>query len=294
MVEPSFTLERGKWAGWQEQPVPDPGWGPSPILITDVQPLKTGKGVLRISFIHPIRPVTAKRRTIDLRILLRAATHMVGTFKDEDGTRRTAVVSSADYDWITSFCPVLWRRRPPKVWGILIDGKPLPGPTPEEYLAGTFGEGADDVLAAATVRSFGREHPPMPKRAGFFSLDQTYSPFDSWMIARGFVPTVMEEKWFIYLEAGRLLFRRSWTGILIYDVEAAWRGDILYLGQVRVNRDPEQYGETDDNYDRSLLSYLILAILLSEPAQFPNKADLSAEQSAIQAWSVAGKASLQG
>ncbi|MFN7022656.1 MAG: hypothetical protein ACK4WH_15220, partial [Phycisphaerales bacterium] len=86
----------------------------------------------------------------------------------------------------------------------------------------------------------------------------------SWMIARGFVPIAMEEKWFVYMENGRLLFRRSWTGNLIYDVEATWRGDQLYLGLVRVNRDAEQYGETDDDYDRRLLTYLIAAVLLGE------------------------------
>ena len=132
----------------------------------------------------------------------------------------------------------------------------------------------------------------MPARRSTFSLDQTYSPFDSWMIARGFVPMVMEEKWFVYMEGGRLLFRRSWTGILIYDVEATWRGDHLYLGQVRVNRDPEQYGETDDEYDRRLLAYLIVVVLLGEHVPFPTKGEPSAEQSVLQAWSLAGKASL--
>jgi hypothetical protein len=112
------------------------------------------------------------------------------------------------------------------------------------------------------------------------------------MIARGFVPTAMEEKWFIYMEADRLLFRRSWTGFLIYDVETTWRGDQLQLGEVRVNRDPEQYKETDTDYDHQLLSYLIAVVLLGEHAPFPNRPGTSPEQAAVQAWSLAGKASL--
>jgi hypothetical protein len=132
----------------------------------------------------------------------------------------------------------------------------------------------------------------MPARHSSFSLGQAYDRFDSWMIARGFVPTAMEEKWFIYMDRGRLLFRRSWTGILIYDVEATWHDDQFYLGQVRVNRDPEQYRETDDDYDRRVLIYLIAVALLGEPAPFPEKHEPTPEQAALQAWSLAGKASL--
>lgn len=286
------VLDPGWWC-WLEAPVVFPGWGASPVFATRVEPLKTGKGMLRLSFIQPIHRVTACERDVVLRVLFRGDRHLVGTLKDDEGAIRTAILAAPDYGWLETYCPVLLRRRPPSGPSFNIVGQPpSPGPTAAEHLDATFGRTPAQILRGANVESFGRDHPPIPAQYSLFNFGETYCPFDSWMIARGFVPTVMEEKWFIYTENGRLLFRRSWTGILIYDVEATWRDDRLYLGQVRVNRDPEQYGETDDEYDRQLLAYLIVVVLLGEHAPFPTKDEPSSEQATLQAWSLAGKASL--
>lgn len=281
------------WWCWLEAPVVSPGWGASPVFVRGVEPLKTGKGMLRLSFIQAVHPIVAGEREVVVRVLFRGDRHLAGTLKDDGGEIRTAILSAPDHGWLETYCPLLLRRRPPSGPTFVILGQPPPpGPTAAAYLEETFGRTPEQIIRGASAESFGREHPPMPARHSLFSLGQTYSPFDSWMIARGFVPTVMEEKWFVYMESGRLLFRRSWTGILIYDVEATWRGDKLYLGQVRVNRDAEQYGETDDEYDRRLLDYLIVVVLLGEHAPFPTKDEPTPEQAALQAWSLAGKASL--
>jgi hypothetical protein len=100
----------------------------------------------------------------------------------------------------------------------------------------------------------------------------------------------MEDKWFIYYENGRILFRRSWTGILVYDLEAYWRGDRLYLGQAWVNRKEEQYSETNDRHDEMLLQYIIDVVLRGVSATFP--AQSANDQSALQAWSLVGSASI--
>jgi hypothetical protein len=289
----SGVVLRPGWWCWLEAPVVSPGWGASPVFVRGVEPLKTGKGMLRLSFIQAVHPIVAGEREVVLRVLFRGDRHLAGTLKDDGGEIRTAILSAPDYGWLETYCPLLLRRRPPSGPTFVIVGQPPPpGPTAAAYLEETFGRTPEQIIRGASAESFGREHPPMPARHSLISLDQTYSPFDSWMIARGFVPTVMEEKWFVYMESGRLLFRRSWTGILIYDVEATWRGDQLYLGQVRVNRDAEQYGETDDEYDRRLLDYLIVVVLLGEHAPFPTKDEPTPEQAALQAWSLAGKASL--
>jgi hypothetical protein len=36
-----------------------------------------------------------------------------------------------------------------------------------------------------------------------------FCAFDSWLIARGFVPKEIEDKWFVYRDNERLLFRRK-------------------------------------------------------------------------------------
>jgi len=229
---------------------------------------------------------------LDLRIILHTPTHIVGIFKDEGGQHRTGVVSVADFDWISSDCQLLWERRRPHVPSLLIDGVPLEGPDANQYLCTVLGSDVESIISGATARSWDAKMPPMPQQTSIFYLSTTFSPFNSWLIARGFVPKQMEEKWFVYYEASRLYFRRSWTGILIYEVAAQWRDDQLYLGHVIVNRCPNEYFETDDDYDKRILQFLVEAILLGLPAKFPLKPELTAEEGAIQAWSSAGNSSL--
>lgn len=268
---PALTLLRNRWWGWQEIPPRAPEWNTSPILMTEVTPLKSGKGVLRLQFVQAMHPGGAASRTVDLRVLHRAETHLIGTFQDEHGVSKSAVLSIADIDWIKGNCPILWARRPPRFLSLIVDGQDLPGPTSEEYLAAELGRTAAEVLSGATALSFRCESDAKPRTVSQVSFDVTYGPFDSWLISRGFVPASQDDKWFIYLEDSRLHFRRSWTGFEIYDVEAQWRRDTLHLGQARINRDPAMYGETDDAYDRRMLAYLIDAILLGKPSAYPEK-----------------------
>jgi len=291
-----LAITAGRWWGWQEIPLRHAGWGASPVFVTDVAPLGTGKGMLRLGFVQAMHPRAAVRRSVTLRVLRRTPTHVAGCLADLDGERRTALLCPADFGWISACCPLLWRCRPPAVPTLMIDGVPVPGPDAAAYLAATLGRNEAEVLAGAAAARFGVRPPPPPAaRTASLALGVTYPPFESWLIARGFVPQEMEDKWFIHMEdgdAGRLLFRRSWTGNLIYEVGTEWRGDSLHLVQARVNRDPAQYGQTDDAYDRRLLLFLIDAVLLGGRAQFPAPPGLDAEQGAIRAWSVAGKALL--
>jgi len=104
--------------------------------------------------------------------------------------------------------------------------------------------------------------PPLPSRVATVSVERGFNPFDSWLIARGFVPREMEDKWFIYMDEGRLIFRRSWTRYLIYDVEVEWVGDRIRFGNAKVNRDKRQYKETRDTNDCSTLLNVVDWVLL--------------------------------
>ncbi|NMJ39657.1 hypothetical protein GWK16_00275 [Roseomonas sp. JC162] len=286
----ALTLAPGAWWGWLEVPPRQAGWGASPVLLTGIQPLGNGRGDLRLDFIQALHPVAAARRSVVLRVTHRGPTHLAGTLRAADGMVRSAVIAVADYGWLAAFCPAFWKRRPPTMPSLLIDGKPLPGPSPQAHLVAVLGRDEETALRGAHAGHLGGHVHPMPDRTSTFRLDVTFGPFESWLIARGFRPTEMEEKWFIHLDGDRLLFRRSWTGNLIYDVAARWQGDRLTLGEVTVNRDPEQYKQNDDAQDRRILVFLIRAILLAEPASFPTEQGMPAEDAAIQAWSIAGKA----
>lgn len=104
------------------------------------------------------------------------------------------------------------------------------------------------------------------------------------MIRRGFFPTVMEQKWFIYLSGSSLKLHRSWTGSLIYDVALEWLpdGDAV-VKQIVVNRDPRTYSNTDDYEDLTLFEKIIQWHLL-EPLEEPEvDGVVKALQAAMQA-----------
>jgi hypothetical protein len=109
-----IEIARGQWVGWQEFP-PRPGeravWD-TPALITGVTPLKSGKGILRISFIAVLNPVAPSRRTVDLRVIIHGPHHLVGSFVDEAGTPRTVALMPLDLAWIENRCGRLWARFP--------------------------------------------------------------------------------------------------------------------------------------------------------------------------------------
>ena len=283
-----YSIRKDGWAGWLEVPASTSDWAAGPVRIVDVVPLKTGQGRLVLDFIQPLSPGGGRRRRAELKVIQHGPEHLVGSILDEIGTVRTAVVSSVSFDWLASYCPEFFSRRPSHAVTMTIDGAPAGENTPQMHLDRVLGQSVDDLLLGAAASSFRVELQSMPDRSTNFMLDVTFPPLDSLLIARGFVPQVMEEKWFVFLADGRLRFHRSWTGVLVYDVEVAWRGDRLYLGSVRANRDPEQYSETDDRHDAAMLRWIIDVVLRGVPSQFPTKGD----DRPLAPWVVAGSASL--
>ena len=63
----------------------------------------------------------------------------------------------------------------------------------------------------------------------------------------------MEDKWFWYVESNKLYIHRSWTGFCIYIVELDTNGHL----EVVVNRNMEQYKNTDVDEDKNTLSHLL-------------------------------------
>lgn len=147
-------------------------------------------------------------------------------------------------------------------------------------------EGRDRDLAvldaaekAAGLISY-REHPnvqpedwedlkEMPERHATLYPRLWFTPDEMAKIRRGFHPTVMEEKWFLYFTGDRLRMHRSWTGFLIYDVGFAFdpKGG-GYVTDVVVNRESREYSNTDDDEDLTLLEEVIRSHLLA-PLEAP-------------------------
>lgn len=90
---------------------------------------------------------------------------------------------------------------------------------------------------------------PMPEQQVKLALDFTLNEKEAARIRLGFIPTAMEEKWFSYFENNVLHNHRSWTGFCIDQIHFVPADAGLRATQAVVNRDREQYHETDDAAD---------------------------------------------
>jgi hypothetical protein len=109
---------------------------------------------------------------------------------------------------------------------------------------------------------------PLPAKRSTLVLNRLFSAEEVDCMRRGLVPSEMEDKWFIYWKDGALHFHRSWTGFCIcvasfQQDESGWR-----MVEAAVNRDPEQYGESNDARDAEQLSFLIDVLLLHGSTAF--------------------------
>jgi len=89
----------------------------------------------------------------------------------------------------------------------------------------------------------------------------------------GLFPEAMEDKWFIFFDNGRLRFHRSWTGMKIYEAEITKDDESYIISKIRIERDPEYYKCTDDQYDINSLLYLLASGMLGIPASPPINTD---------------------
>jgi hypothetical protein len=132
---------------------------------------------------------------------------------------------------------------------------------------------------------------PMPEAQTVVDLDRAFDDEEMAAIRRGLVPDQMEDKWFIYFEKDRLHFHRSWTGACIYVVQFHVDQKGYRMISAEVNRDPEQYSQTSDEFDARLISYLIDVLLLRHEASYPDE-DSFVPKDPLAMWSLVGRASV--
>jgi hypothetical protein len=110
---------------------------------------------------------------------------------------------------------------------------------------------------------------PLPEARAELGFSQSYSTEEFERIKRGLIPQEMEDKWFIFFEEPCLYFHRGWTGMCIYVIRFEVSETGASVVESWVNRDPEQYGKTDTEYDRAIVKFLIEALLLGKLVDFP-------------------------
>jgi hypothetical protein len=112
---------------------------------------------------------------------------------------------------------------------------------------------------------------PLPERCETLGFTAVFTDAEADTICRGLIPKEMEDKWFVFYEQGWLYFHRSWTGGCVYWVKLDGCPVGVRVIESWVNRNPEQYTETDTEHDRKLLGWLINVLLLGKRTDFPKK-----------------------
>jgi hypothetical protein len=112
-----FKIFAPRWFGWQM----NPGYVGercvpyfSPIHVTGVTPLKTGKGIIEIDFWNVGYAEGVQNfEGIRLKILLRAKNYLIGRLIDSGPEGRSAIISHIEFAWLNDFCPHIVEAHPP-------------------------------------------------------------------------------------------------------------------------------------------------------------------------------------
>jgi hypothetical protein len=116
-VNDNFKIVAPRWFGWQM----NPGYVGercvpyfSPIHVTRVAPLKTGKGILEIDFWNVGYAEGVQNfEGIRLKVLLRAENYLIGHLQGYESEVRSAIISHIEFAWLNHFCPHILKTHPP-------------------------------------------------------------------------------------------------------------------------------------------------------------------------------------
>lgn len=282
----NFLIQTQSWYAFQmlASKTDDQTFTCSPAFVEKVVALRSGKGVLQLTLILAIHALKAKRLTMDLRVSMHREDHIIGTWKDEQGTLRTVILSEISLGWIRQHCPEFAIRFGNRVF----DGFGFSELDCSGYLDWHFGDTIEKILRGVGPDDAPNRPLAMPRETMKSSwFDGKYQGMDAYLIPRGYLPRQHEEKWHVFEQDGRLRFHRSWTGIAIFDVEMQYVRDDLFLGSFYVNRIPSNYGAAEATHDRAMLEYLINVLLLRKPADFPSESR-GDSANALEQWSAVG------
>lgn len=117
-------------------------------------------------------------------------------------------------------------------------------------------------------------------------FERIFSDEEYQKLEYGLIPQVMEDKWFIYFEDGKLMFFRSWTGNGVFKVqlskkEDSWSVESAFASSQTLDSWGTEYGV-------AILDFLVSNFLLDENKPFPRRNDIKEELPGVLQHSVAG------
>lgn len=101
---------------------------------------------------------------------------------------------------------------------------------------------------------------PEPSEREWIELAMNFSDWELEKLKRGHIPSVMEDRWFIFFENDWVFFCRSWTGAVTFGVRLETSAQGARVIEAWANRDPEQSWSSSQP-GKSLLRDLIRFLL---------------------------------
>lgn len=100
------------WYGWQMMPGYSQDYRPyySPILVHEIIPQNTGKGILKLSFFNGMYAQGVQDFELNLQVIKHHADFMLVDLLDKSG--RAAVISNMNFDWLRHACPHMLENCP--------------------------------------------------------------------------------------------------------------------------------------------------------------------------------------
>lgn len=98
---------------------------------------------------------------------------------------------------------------------------------------------------------------PLPEQHVKIELDIGFTHEQSNLIRLGFVPKVMEDKWFSYFKNNVLYLFRSWTGFCIDEIYFESTPTGLHALYAKVNRDSREYSQQNEQLDADRIKNML-------------------------------------
>ncbi len=274
MTGPNTTqlqLAPRSWFGWQVLSGDagiGPPWQASPIFITTLTPLKTGRGILKIDCVATLRPLQPKKVSATLQIQYHASDIIVGKWS-EGGRECVVAITLPTMTWLRQQCAALVHARP---WHMLVAHTRVEGhgDLGDLYLRTLFGNDEVGVISAPAIDQFLDKPEASPISIDHAEVIQRYDGLDAWLVVRGFAPAMMEQKWCIRSEGREndnvLALYRSWTGFPVWKWKYQTTDTGIELSAVEVGINPDYYTPAPWPIERKRLRAVVEDVLLGQHA----------------------------
>lgn len=110
-------------------------------------------------------------------------------------------------------------------------------------------------MKIADRNSWKNSPPPIEREE--FKVAWTFPTAMGARMTAGHIPEGMDDRWFILMDDGWLLFHRSWTGSCIFGLKVNDQPEGISISEGWVSRKADEYSSTDIENDIDLAERLL-------------------------------------